>query len=135
MFPEFDRRLDRLLAVLADPAAGSEARKLALAEVDAILLAMRQVLGRMIELEDFNEAVELLKTIIQSEQKLRETRKSGTRRSSASCWRSEYDEASSLVWHSPAWHAVTSLVWHAVTRRSRGSAWKRGPLGLSSAKH
>jgi len=72
MFPELDRRLDRLQADLADPAAGSEARRLALAQVDAILLSMRQVLGRMIELEDFNEAVELLKTIIQSEQKLRE---------------------------------------------------------------
>jgi hypothetical protein len=72
MFPELDRRLDRLQADLADPAAGSEAQKAAVAQVDAILLAMRQVLGRMIELEDFNEAVELLKSIIQSEQKLRD---------------------------------------------------------------
>ncbi len=72
MFPELDRRLDRLQADLADPAAGSQSQKAALAQVDAILLAMRQVLGRMIELEDFNEAVELLKSIIQSERKLHE---------------------------------------------------------------
>ncbi len=33
---------------------------------------MRQVLGRMIELEDFNEAVELLRSIIQAQEKLHE---------------------------------------------------------------
>jgi len=32
---------------------------------------MRQVLGRMIELEDYNEAVELLRAILRSEQELR----------------------------------------------------------------
>jgi hypothetical protein len=75
MFPELDRRLDRLQLALADPAAGSESLKQALQQVDAILQVMRQVLGRMIELEDFNEAVELLKSILQSERSLHEETK------------------------------------------------------------
>ncbi len=75
MFPELDRRLDRLQLAMADPGAGKEGLMSSLQQVDAILLVMRQVLGRMIELEDFNEAVELLKSILQSEQKLQEETK------------------------------------------------------------
>ncbi len=70
MFPELDRRLDRLQASLADAAAGTESRNRAVQQADAVLLAMRQVLSRMIELEDFNEAVELLRSIIQSQEKV-----------------------------------------------------------------
>jgi hypothetical protein len=72
MFPELDRRLDRLQLSMAEPGAGKEDLASSLQQIDAILLVMRQVLGRMIELEDFNEAVELLKTILQSERTLRE---------------------------------------------------------------
>jgi hypothetical protein len=75
MFPELDRRLDRLQLALSDPAAGGESLKRALQQVDAILLSMRQVLGRMIELEDFNEAVELLKSILRAEQSLHDETK------------------------------------------------------------
>jgi hypothetical protein len=75
MFPELDRRLDRLQLSMAEPGAGREDLASSLQQVDAILLVMRQVLGRMIELEDFNEAVELLKTILQSERALREETK------------------------------------------------------------
>ena len=41
-------------------------------QVDAILVAMNQVLSRMIELEDFNEAVKLLREIIDSQRQLGE---------------------------------------------------------------
>lgn len=64
MFPELDRRLDRLQAVLADPQAGPARRDAAMEQVDAILHSMRQVLSRMIELEDFNQAIELLRSIL-----------------------------------------------------------------------
>ena len=37
-----------------------------------ILVAMQHVLGRMLELESFNEAVELLRTIIDAQDKLDE---------------------------------------------------------------
>jgi len=75
MFPELDRRLDRLQVALSDPAAGGESAKRALEQVDAILLSMRQVLGRMMELEDFNEAVELLKSILRAQQGLHDETK------------------------------------------------------------
>jgi len=75
MFPELDRRLDRLQLVAPDPVQGGEGLQAALQQVDGILLVMRQVLGRMIELEDYNEAVELLKSILQAEQKLHDQTK------------------------------------------------------------
>jgi len=70
MFPELDRRLDRLEATLADAAAGTGARTRAIEQVDAIERAMREVLARMIELEDFNEAINLLRAIIQAQERV-----------------------------------------------------------------
>ena len=72
MFPELDRRLDELEAALDDPAAGPENRNRAVVQVDLVLQSMRQVLERMVELEDFNEAVELLRSIIRSQEELRQ---------------------------------------------------------------
>lgn len=70
MFAELTRRLDKLQSAIEETAAGTEARNEAIAQVDAILLQMRQVLGRMLELEDFNEAIELLRSIIESQEKV-----------------------------------------------------------------
>lgn len=72
MFPEWDRRLDRLQLAMTEPQSAREALALSVAQTDAILAVMRQVLGRMIELEDFNEAVEMLKSILQSERVLQD---------------------------------------------------------------
>lgn len=70
MFPELERRLERLEARVADAPLGLEHRDLARQQVDAILTQMRQVLERMIQLEDFNEAVELLRAIIEFQEQL-----------------------------------------------------------------
>jgi hypothetical protein len=70
MFPELDRRLDQLRAALSDAHAGPENRQRARQQTDAIVLAMRQVLARMVELESFNEAVEILRSIIEEQAKL-----------------------------------------------------------------
>lgn len=70
MFPELERRLDRLEASLADDRAGVRDRDLAVAQVDAVLDAMQAVLDRMLELEDFNKAVELLREIIHAQDRL-----------------------------------------------------------------
>ncbi len=75
MFPELERRLDDLQAVLGNPETGLPARQRAIAQIDGILKAMREVLGRMLELEDFNEAVELLRGIIAAQEKLHELTK------------------------------------------------------------
>jgi len=71
MFPELDRRLNRLEAALSLD-TGREAREEAVAQVDAILQAMERVLQRMLELEDFNKAIELLREIIGLQEKLDE---------------------------------------------------------------
>jgi hypothetical protein len=76
MFPELQRRLRSLQKKLADPALAPGQRDLALKQTDAILLVMHQVLDRMIQLEDFNEVIELLRAIIDSQEKLqKETEK------------------------------------------------------------
>ena len=70
-FPELDRRLEKLQAAVADLQAGPRRRDQARQQADDIILAMRKVLDRMIAMEDFNQAVELLRTIIQEQEKLR----------------------------------------------------------------
>jgi hypothetical protein len=72
MFPELDRRLDQLRGTLSDARSGPPNRQRARQQTDAIVLAMRQVLARMLELESFNEAVELLRSIIEEQTKLDE---------------------------------------------------------------
>lgn len=75
MFPELERRLNELQSHLADANLGPQDRDRAREQADAILLAMRQVLSRMIELEDFNEAVELLRQIVELQEKLNDQTK------------------------------------------------------------
>ena len=72
MFPELDRRLDQLRTTLTDARSGPQNRQRARQQTDAIVLAMRQVLARMLELESFNEAVELLRSIIEGQEKINE---------------------------------------------------------------
>ena len=70
MFPELERRLNDLQAVLDDGRQGPPARTRAQGQAEDILLTMRKVLDHMIELEDFNEAVEMLRTIVQAQKQL-----------------------------------------------------------------
>ena len=72
MFPELERRLETLRAALDDVARGPKLRDRAQQQADAILLAMQKVRDRMIELEDFNEAVDLLRDIIKMQDQLHE---------------------------------------------------------------
>ncbi|HLA85847.1 MAG TPA: hypothetical protein VJL29_13740 [Thermoguttaceae bacterium] len=70
MFPELDRRLLALGDSLADERTGPARRDAAKEQVDAILTAMNRVLSRMMELEDFNQAITLLQEIIERQRKL-----------------------------------------------------------------
>ena len=72
MIPELERRLEALQAVLDDAAKSPALRARAQQQADEILLAMRKVLDRMIEVEDFNEAVDLLREIIKTQDQLHE---------------------------------------------------------------
>ena len=70
MFPELQRRLAQLQEHAADNDTGPRLRDEAKQQVDRILRQMNDVLERMLELESFNEAVELLRAIIELQEEL-----------------------------------------------------------------
>ncbi|MHB8902367.1 MAG: hypothetical protein ACYC6Y_26710 [Thermoguttaceae bacterium] len=82
-FVQLDEHLARLEATPGDLGQSPGFRDAALGQTDAILKTMRDVLSRMVELEDFNEAVQLLRSIIQDQEQLgdavRERRKEKVR--------------------------------------------------------
>jgi len=70
-FAEFDALMADLEKVSDDATRAPQLRDQAVARADAILRVMNGVLSRMIELEDFNEAVQLLRSILQEQEELR----------------------------------------------------------------
>ena len=62
--PELVAQLKLVEERLADPAATAPELKKAIAQADAVLVSMRQVLDKMLELETYNEVVSLLRGII-----------------------------------------------------------------------
>jgi hypothetical protein len=65
--------LDRLQAAPLDPASASQgapALTQAIAQADAVLVELRRILARMIELESYNEVLEQLRAIIQDQARL-----------------------------------------------------------------
>jgi hypothetical protein len=75
MFPEFEQRLLRLQEVIGDATSGTERRDLAQRQAEEILASMRQVLDQMLEMEDYNELVETLRSIIKAQDKVGEVTK------------------------------------------------------------
>ncbi len=72
MFPELERRIEALQAELENPPLAPELRDRAQRQADDIVLAMQKVLDRMLELESFNEALELLRQIVDEQKNLQE---------------------------------------------------------------
>jgi hypothetical protein len=72
LFPLFERRLEQLQQRLGDPVSGPELRLRARQQADDLLIAMQHVLSRMLELEDYNKAVELLRLIIEMQKGVNE---------------------------------------------------------------
>ncbi|MGB7736979.1 MAG: hypothetical protein WBL72_25115 [Thermoguttaceae bacterium] len=72
MFPELNRRIEELQTALDDLDRAPSLRDAAQQQAQAVLLAMQKVRDHMIELEDFNEAVELLRNIVDMQKKLHE---------------------------------------------------------------
>ncbi|MGH7194095.1 MAG: hypothetical protein ACREJM_11290, partial [Candidatus Saccharimonadales bacterium] len=74
MFPEFDRRLEALQKHIS--AAGDRlSAQAAVEQADALLVEMRKVRDQMLELESFNEAVDLLREIIAAQRQVTERTK------------------------------------------------------------
>lgn len=72
MFPELERRIETLQAGLETQSQGPALRNRAQTQADDILLAMQKVRDRMLELESFNEAVELLRNIVKMQKELKD---------------------------------------------------------------
>ena len=70
MFPELERRLETLQSKLTEREKAEVARAAAVEQADAILVEMQQVLSKMLELETFNEALAMLRSILESQEKL-----------------------------------------------------------------
>jgi hypothetical protein len=71
-FVQLDEQLARLETTHDDPELSPDLRDAAVGQTDAILKTMHQVLSHMVELEDFNEAVQLLRSIIEEQEQLGE---------------------------------------------------------------
>jgi hypothetical protein len=71
-FVQLDEQLARLETNHDDREQSPGLRDGALSQTDTILKTMREVLARMVELEDFNEAVQLLRSIIEEQEQLRD---------------------------------------------------------------
>ncbi len=69
-FVEFQAQLKQLAGQLADPTAAATTRAKTLVQADAILVQMKQVLDKMLELETFNEVLDALRQIIDAQEKL-----------------------------------------------------------------
>lgn len=74
-FPGLESQLRDLQARLADPVAAGPLQVAALAQADKILVEMKQVLDRMLELETFNEVLDMLRSVIVAQEKLNEATK------------------------------------------------------------
>ena len=68
--PELAAQLKLVEEQLEDPAATAPELKKAIAQADEILVEMRQVLDRMLELETYNEVVALLRGIITDQEEI-----------------------------------------------------------------
>lgn len=69
-FPKLRGELKRFAGELGDSEQSALSRTAALAEYDATLVELRQVLDKMLELETFNEVLEMLREIIAEQEKV-----------------------------------------------------------------
>jgi hypothetical protein len=73
LLPRFEQRLAELLrAYETDAAAAAEPLSAAKSEADVALEAMKAVLDRMLELESYNELVELLRGIVADQEQIKQ---------------------------------------------------------------
>jgi hypothetical protein len=71
LLPELVRRLEALQGSLEQSKFDQELRDRAKIQADDVLLAMQKVLDKMIEMEDYNQMVDLLRDVIKMQEQLR----------------------------------------------------------------
>jgi hypothetical protein len=69
-FPKLEDKLKQLSEQLTRQEAAGPLQAAALAEIDGILVEMKQVLDKMLELETFNEVLDMLRQIIDAQEKV-----------------------------------------------------------------
>jgi hypothetical protein len=69
-FAPLEQRLKLLVGRLGTPELAASEQAAAVAEMDRILVEMRAILDKMLELETFNEVVDMLRQIIDSQEKI-----------------------------------------------------------------
>lgn len=69
-FPALEQRLETLLTQLGNAEKGPQSILLAQQQADQILVEMNQVLSQMLELETFNEAIALLRSIMEAQEQM-----------------------------------------------------------------
>ena len=74
-FPPLLEKLKQLGGQMADPPQAVKVQAESLAQIDAILVEMQGVLGKMLELETFNEALDMLRQIIENQEQVNEETK------------------------------------------------------------
>lgn len=72
MFPELERRLHDFETTIENNELGPANRDRAKQQLDAIIQQMEIIRDRMVEMETYNEAVELLRSIIDTQREIRE---------------------------------------------------------------
>jgi hypothetical protein len=72
LVPALEESLGELKQEIGNPAAAEPKLAIVLRQSDEVLVAMQQVLDKMLELEDYNEVIELLRGIIEEQQQLNE---------------------------------------------------------------
>jgi len=75
LLPELEKRLTRLELELSNSGPDGAVLTEVVVQADLVVEAMKQVLDRMLELESYNELVDLLRSIIREQQKLNEETK------------------------------------------------------------
>jgi len=74
-FPPLVERLKQLVTQVSDPAAADKTQSESVKQIDAILVEMQGVLDKMLELETFNEVLDMLRQIIDNQEQVNEETK------------------------------------------------------------
>jgi hypothetical protein len=80
LLPAPASRLKALEQKTTDPAIHATELRQAIAEVDTVLVEMKRVLQRMLELESYNQVLDMLRRIIEDQQQLNERTEKGRKR-------------------------------------------------------
>ncbi len=79
-FPELDRRIAALEKQLGDPTAAPELADATLEQANRVLAEMDQVLQKMLDLESYNELIDLVRDLLKSQEDLLERTKQERKR-------------------------------------------------------